>query len=111
MLPFCSSDTVWEYVTDHLGAQSTVLAGGRYDLLVGLLGGPTEASVRRGVHFKVHDPNTRVLLCTLTRRRRDSHSAYRFPGRWICGWAGPACAAARRPRCLLTAPGLLRGAC
>lgn len=37
--------TVFEWVTDHLGAQGTVCAGGRYDNLVEQLGGkPTSAS-------------------------------------------------------------------
>ena len=33
------TDTVFEWVTDHLGAQDAVCAGGRYDGLVELLGG------------------------------------------------------------------------
>jgi len=38
------SHTVFEWVTDELGAQGTVLAGGRYDTLVETLGGkPTPA--------------------------------------------------------------------
>lgn len=32
--------TVWEFVTDALGAQGTVLAGGRYDQLIRMMGGP-----------------------------------------------------------------------
>ncbi len=32
--------TAFEFVTDRLGAQGTVLAGGRYDGLIGNLGGP-----------------------------------------------------------------------
>lgn len=32
--------TVFEYTTTHLGAQSAVLAGGRYDGLIELMGGP-----------------------------------------------------------------------
>jgi histidyl-tRNA synthetase len=32
--------TAFEFVTDRLGAQGTVLAGGRYDGLIGSLGGP-----------------------------------------------------------------------
>lgn len=32
--------TVFEFTTDRLGAQGTVLAGGRYDGLVALMGGP-----------------------------------------------------------------------
>ncbi|MES2097466.1 MAG: histidine--tRNA ligase [Pseudomonadota bacterium] len=37
--------TAFEFVTDRLGAQGTVLAGGRYDGLIGQLGGPETAGV------------------------------------------------------------------
>jgi histidyl-tRNA synthetase len=37
--------TVFEWVTDRLGAQGTVCAGGRYDGLVEQLGGPATAAV------------------------------------------------------------------
>ena len=37
--------TVFEFVTTDLGAQGTVLAGGRYDGLVALMGGPAMAGV------------------------------------------------------------------
>ncbi len=37
--------TVFEFVSDALGAQSTVCAGGRYDELIGDLGGPNVPSV------------------------------------------------------------------
>ena len=37
--------TVFEFVTTDLGAQGTVLAGGRYDGLVELMGGPTMPGV------------------------------------------------------------------
>ncbi len=37
--------TVFEWVTDRLGAQGTVCAGGRYDGLVGQLGGRTTTAV------------------------------------------------------------------
>jgi histidyl-tRNA synthetase len=37
--------TVFEFVTTELGAQGTVLAGGRYDGLVQLMGGPEMAGV------------------------------------------------------------------
>lgn len=37
--------TVFEWVTEHLGAQSTVCAGGRYDNLVEELGGPPTKAV------------------------------------------------------------------
>jgi len=39
------SHTVFEWVTDHLGAQGTVCAGGRYDGLVTQLGGPETPAV------------------------------------------------------------------
>jgi histidyl-tRNA synthetase len=39
------SHTVFEFVTTDLGAQGTVLAGGRYDGLVELMGGPQMAGV------------------------------------------------------------------
>lgn len=37
--------TAFEFVTDRLGAQGTVLAGGRYDGLIGDLGGPETPGV------------------------------------------------------------------
>ena len=37
--------TVFEFITDSLGAQGTVLAGGRYDGLVEQLGGPETAGI------------------------------------------------------------------
>lgn len=37
--------TVFEFVTDRLGAQGTVLAGGRYDGLIEMLGGPPTPAV------------------------------------------------------------------
>src|SRR3546814_1864380 len=37
--------TAFEFVTDRLGAQGTVLAGGRYDGLIEALGGPETPGV------------------------------------------------------------------
>lgn len=37
--------TAFEFVTEHLGAQGTVLGGGRYDGLMSLLGGPETPGV------------------------------------------------------------------
>lgn len=37
--------TVFEFTTDQLGAQGTVLAGGRYDGLIGTMGGPATAGI------------------------------------------------------------------
>ena len=39
------SHTAFEFVTDRLGAQGTVLAGGRYDGLVAEMGGPPTPAV------------------------------------------------------------------
>lgn len=39
------SDTVFEWVTPHLGAQATICAGGRYDGLVEILGGQATPAV------------------------------------------------------------------
>ena len=39
------SHTAFEFVTSHLGAQGTVLAGGRYDGLVQAMGGPPTPAV------------------------------------------------------------------
>lgn len=43
------SHTVFEWVTDHLGAQATVCAGGRYDYLVEQLGGDSVPAVGFGL--------------------------------------------------------------
>ncbi|MSP81762.1 MAG: histidine--tRNA ligase [Alphaproteobacteria bacterium] len=37
--------TAFEFVTEHLGAQGTVIGGGRYDGLVAQLGGPDTAAI------------------------------------------------------------------
>ncbi len=39
------TDTVFEFITDKIGAQGTVAAGGRYDKLVEQLGGPSTPAV------------------------------------------------------------------
>ncbi len=39
------TDTVFEFITDEIGAQGTVAAGGRYDKLVEQLGGPPTPAV------------------------------------------------------------------
>ena len=39
------SHTAFEFVTDQLGAQGTVLAGGRYDGLIAEMGGPTTPAI------------------------------------------------------------------
>jgi len=49
--------TVWEFTSSALGAQSTVGAGGRYDGLVELLGGPATPAVGFGTGIE------RIVLC------------------------------------------------
>lgn len=39
------SHTAWEFVTTDLGAQGTVLGGGRYDGLIALMGGPATPGI------------------------------------------------------------------
>src|SRR5262249_17080231 len=43
------NQTVFEWVTDYLGAQSTVCAGGRYDGLVDIIGGQSTPAVGFGM--------------------------------------------------------------
>jgi histidyl-tRNA synthetase len=62
--------TAFEFVTDRLGAQGTVLAGGRYDGLIGNLGGPETPGVgwaagieRLGMMLEaVQQPATEVVV-------------------------------------------------
>ena len=42
----CSTDTVFEFVTNALGSQAAVLAGGRYDTLFTQFGAKTKIPVR-----------------------------------------------------------------
>jgi histidyl-tRNA synthetase len=39
------SHTAFEFTTEHLGAQGAVMAGGRYDGLIGMMGGPSTPGV------------------------------------------------------------------
>jgi len=39
------SHTAFEFITNDLGAQGTVLAGGRYDALIEMMGGPATAGI------------------------------------------------------------------
>ena len=59
--------TAFEFVTDRLGAQGTVLAGGRYDGLIGSLGGPETPGVgwAAGVErlaMLIEEPETKPLM-------------------------------------------------
>ncbi|MEP9359544.1 histidine--tRNA ligase [Sphingomonas sp. KR3-1] len=62
--------TAFEFVTDRLGAQGTVLAGGRYDGLVGNLGGPETPGVgwAAGVErlaMLIPEPNTSLRISVI----------------------------------------------
>ena len=62
--------TAFEFVTDRLGAQGTVLAGGRYDGLIGSLGGPETPGVgwAAGVErlaMLVDEPTPRKVFAAL----------------------------------------------
>lgn len=62
------SHTVFEFTTDQLGAQGTVLAGGRYDGLVKLMGGPEVA----GIGFAAGVERLVALRETLNVARADA---------------------------------------
>jgi histidyl-tRNA synthetase len=58
--------TAFEFVTDRLGAQGTVIAGGRYDGLIEALGGPTTPAVgwAAGIErlaMMIDEPSTEVV--------------------------------------------------
>ena len=52
--------TVFEFTSDHLGAQSAVGGGGRYDGLVEGLGGPPDAGDRLRCRHRAHRAGARV---------------------------------------------------
>jgi len=62
--------TAFEFVTSHIGAQGTVLGGGRYDGLITELGGPPTAGIGWAGGIE-----RLMMLCNepaaLPRRRRD----------------------------------------
>jgi histidyl-tRNA synthetase len=86
------SRTVFEWITDRLGAQGTVLAGGRYDGLVEQLGGtPTPAvgwacGVERLILLMKAqgvtgpDPAPHVYLCTMG--EASERAAQRLADQW-----------------------------
>src|SRR5690606_2429329 len=75
--------TVFEWVTDRLGAQGTVCAGGRYDGLVGQLGGkPTP-----GVGFAMGVERLVLLLETLELLPAELNRAADL---YICAFGEPA---------------------
>ena len=90
--------TAFEFVTDRLGAQGTVLGGGRYDGLIEALGGPPTASVgwAAGIErlamlveesgaFTTHVPDVAVVAenidCELT--ASSLAAAFRRSGFWV----------------------------
>lgn len=75
--------TVFEWVTDKLGAQGTVCAGGRYDGLVGQLGGKATT----GVGFAMGVERLVLLLETLELLPEDLS---RGADAYICAFGEPA---------------------
>nr|WP_317617594.1 histidine--tRNA ligase [Sphingomonas daechungensis] len=75
--------TAFEFVTDRLGSQGTVLAGGRYDGLVESLGGPHTPAIgwaagieRLGMMIDAPAPEcTTVAVVPWVRRRKPLRSA------------------------------------
>lgn len=60
--------TVFEWVTDKLGSQATICAGGRYDALVEHLGGPPTPAVG----FALGEERLLLLMETLTIQPKDT---------------------------------------
>jgi histidyl-tRNA synthetase len=66
--------TVFEWVTDHLGAQGTICAGGRYDELVQQLGGkPTPA-----VGFSFGMERTLLLIQQLEKNHKSRYELHAY---------------------------------
>ncbi|WBY07571.1 histidine--tRNA ligase [Sphingomonas sp. 7/4-4] len=69
--------TAFEFVTDRLGAQGTVLAGGRYDGLIGSLGGPETpgvgwaAGVERLAMLLEHELDKPIFVAVIPERKSD----------------------------------------
>jgi histidyl-tRNA synthetase len=66
--------TVFEWVTDKLGSQATVCAGGRYDILVEQIGGPATPAVG----FALGIERILLLMETLGLTRPESHALSLF---------------------------------
>jgi histidyl-tRNA synthetase len=64
--------TVFEWVTEHLGSQSAVCAGGRYDNLVGMLGG----QAAEGVGFALGLERILLLLETAQQTFNNAIDGY-----------------------------------
>ncbi len=61
------NDLVFEFTSSHLGSQSGVLAGGRYDSLIKTLGGPDTPSVGWGAGLE-----RLMLLCDVTEKQKKT---------------------------------------
>ena len=78
--------TVFEFVTDKLGAQGTVLAGGRYDGLIEMMGGqPTPgigfaAGIERLLLLASDDivPNPEPLICVVPIAEEQQAAAWKL---------------------------------
>ena len=70
--------TAFEFVTDRLGAQGTVLGGGRYDGLIETLGGPATPAVGWAAGIErlamlIEAPEARAIdVVVVADRRRPS---------------------------------------
>ena len=80
--------TVFEWVTDRLGAQGTVAGGGRYDGLFEPLGGKPTPATRLRDRRRAHDPAA---------RRMPAHARADAPLAYVVH-AGERAGAARAPR-------------
>ena len=76
--------TAFEFVTDHLGAQGTVIGGGRYDGLIETMGGPHTPAVGWAAGIErlamlVEEPATEVPLFAIVVENED----VRELGSWL----------------------------
>ena len=76
--------TAFEFVTDRLGAQGTVLGGGRYDGLIEALGGPATpavgwaAGIERLAMLVGDVPELRIQLCIVVEDDNALSSGFRL---------------------------------
>lgn len=76
--------TAFEFVTDRLGAQGTVLAGGRYDGLVAQLGGPSvpgvgwAAGIERLSMLMANPPEPAPIIAVIPLSEAENDYAFRI---------------------------------
>ena len=75
--------TAFEFVTTALGAQGTVLGGGRYDGLMGVMGGPGDARRRLGRGHRAPGAADRRAAAAAA-PDRDRAAGRARPRRWRC---------------------------